>query len=125
MGTQYPRHEGPLCALSDVGRPDHRISGAWQANHRYRRAELRNHRSRLEGHAAGGVKEYKSPTSIVWLLGRIYCTGTPEDYAEVHKLQDECKLVPLSSYGKPYTPPAGTIDPSIDTKTAAREQVCR
>jgi hypothetical protein len=72
-----------------------------------------------------GVKEYKSPTAIVWLLGRIYCTGTPEDYAEVHKLQDEFKLVPLSSYGKPYTPPAGTVDPSIDMKTAVREQVNR
>src|SRR6185437_16820469 len=35
-----------------------------------------------------GVKEYKSATNIVWLLGRIYCTGTPEDYAAVHKLQD-------------------------------------
>jgi hypothetical protein len=69
------------------------------------------------------VKEYKSPTNIVWLLGRIYCTGTPEDYAEVHKLQDEFKLVPLSSYGKSYTPPAGTVDPSIDMKTAVREQV--
>ena len=72
-----------------------------------------------------GVKEYKSPTAIVWLLGRIYCTGTPEDYAEVHKLQDEFKLVPLSSYGKPYTPPPGTVDPSIDMKTAVREQVNR
>lgn len=72
-----------------------------------------------------GVKEYKSPTSIVWLLGRIYCTGTPEDYAEVHKLQDEFKLVPLSSYGKPYTAPPGTVDPSIDMKTAVREQVNR
>jgi hypothetical protein len=27
-----------------------------------------------------GVKEYQSPTSLVWILGRIYCTGTPEDY---------------------------------------------
>jgi hypothetical protein len=72
-----------------------------------------------------GVKEYKSQTNIVWLLGRIYCTGTPEDYAAVHKLQDELKLVPLSSYGKPYTPPAGTVDPSIDMKTAVREQVNR
>ncbi|WP_338834915.1 DUF1254 domain-containing protein [Bradyrhizobium septentrionale] len=72
-----------------------------------------------------GVKEYKSPTAIVWLLGRIYCTGTPEDYAEVHKLQDEFKLVPLSSYGKPYAPPPGTVDPSIDMKTAVREQVNR
>jgi hypothetical protein len=72
-----------------------------------------------------GVKEYKSPTSMVWLLGRIYCTGTPEDYAEVHKLQDECKLVPLSSYGKPYTPPQGKVDASIDMKTAVRDQVNR
>ena len=71
------------------------------------------------------MKEYKSPTNIVWLLGRIYCTGTPEDYAAVHKLQDEFKLVPLSSYGKAYTPPAGKVDPSIDMKTAVREQVNR
>ncbi|WP_051357467.1 DUF1254 domain-containing protein [Segniliparus rugosus] len=72
-----------------------------------------------------GVVEYKSPTSIVWLLGRVYCTGTPEDYAAVHKLQDEISLVPLSSYGKPYTPPAGTVDPGIDMKTPVREQVNR
>ncbi len=70
-----------------------------------------------------GVKEYKSPTNIVWLLGRIYCTGTPEDYAAVHKLQDEFKLVPLSAYGKTYTPPPGKADPSIDMKTAVRDQV--
>ncbi|HTO32270.1 MAG TPA: DUF1254 domain-containing protein [Pararhizobium sp.] len=70
-----------------------------------------------------GVKEYKSPTSMVWLLGRIYCTGTPEDYDAVHKLQDEVKLVPLSAYGKDYTPPPGKVDPNIDMKTAVREQV--
>ena len=78
-----------------------------------------------KGSLPADVKEYKSPTSLVWLLGRIYCTGTPEDYAEVHKLQDEFKLVPLSSYGKPYTPPEHTVDPSIDMKTAVREQVNR
>ena len=72
-----------------------------------------------------GLKEYKSPTNIVWLLGRIYCTGTPGDYAAVHALQDEVGLVPLSSYGKPYTPPPGTVDPSFDMKTAVREQVNR
>ena len=71
------------------------------------------------------VKEYKSPTSIIWILGRIYCAGTPEDYAAVHALQDQFKLVPLSSYGKPYSPSAGTVDPSIDMKTAVREQVNR
>lgn len=78
-----------------------------------------------KGTLPDGVREYKSPTNIVWLLGRIYCTGTPEDYAAVHKLQDEFKLVPLSAYGKPYTPPPGKVDPSVDMKTAVREQVNR
>jgi hypothetical protein len=77
------------------------------------------------GTLPAGVKQLKSPTNIVWLLGRIYCNGTPEDYAAVHKLQDEFKLVPLSSYGKPYTPPPGKVDASIDMKTAVREQVNR
>lgn len=72
-----------------------------------------------------GVTQYRAPTNIVWLLGRIYCTGTPEDYKAVHDLQDACKLVPLSAYGKPYTPPAGKVDPSIDMKTPVRDQVNR
>src|SRR5271170_7949958 len=64
------------------------------------------------GTLPAGVTEYKSPTNMVWILGRIYCTGTPQDYAAVHALQDKFTLVPLSSYGKPYTPPAGVVDPS-------------
>jgi hypothetical protein len=70
-----------------------------------------------------GVTEYKSPTGLVWLLGRIYCTGTPDDYAKVHALQDKFSLVPLSSFGKPYTPVPGTVDNSFDMKTAVRDQV--
>ena len=70
-----------------------------------------------------GVVQYRSPTNLVWLLGRIYCTGTPEDYKAVHAIQDAVKLVPLGSWGKPYTPPPGKVDPSIDMKTAVREQV--
>jgi len=75
------------------------------------------------GTLPAGVTEYKSPTGMVWLLGRIYCTGTPEDYKAVHALQDQMSAVPLSSYGKPYKPEPGTVDPNIDTKTAVREQV--
>ena len=70
-----------------------------------------------------GVTEYKSPTGMVWVLGRIYCTGAPEDYKAVHALQDKFSVVPLSAYGKPYTPPEGTVDPNIDMKTAVRVQV--
>jgi hypothetical protein len=76
-----------------------------------------------KGELPAGVTEYKSPTGIVWILGRIYCTGTPEDYAKVHAMQDATSITPLSSYGKPYTPPAGKVDPTIDMKTAVREQV--
>jgi hypothetical protein len=75
------------------------------------------------GTLPAGVKEYKSPTGMVWLLGRIYCTGTPEDYKAVHALQDQMTAVPLSAYGKAYTPAAGTVDPSIDMKTGIRDQV--
>lgn len=72
-----------------------------------------------------GLKEYRSPTSLVWLIGRMYCTGTPEDYQAVHELQDQIRLVPLSAYGKPYTPPEGRVDPTIDMKTPTRDQVNR
>ena len=78
-----------------------------------------------KGKLPAGVSELKSPTSMVWILGRIYCTGTPEDYKAVHAVQDEFKLVPLSSYGKPYTAPVDKADASIDMKTAVREQVNR
>jgi hypothetical protein len=60
------------------------------------------------GSLPAGVTEYKSPTSIVWILGRIYCTGTPKDYKAVHAMQAKVSVVPLSSYGKPYTPPPAT-----------------
>jgi hypothetical protein len=76
-----------------------------------------------QGTLPKGITEYKSPTGMVWILGRIYCTGTPADYQAVHKIQDQCRLVPLSSYGKPYTAPPGKVDPSIDMKTPVRDQV--
>jgi len=70
-----------------------------------------------------GVTEYKSPTNMAWIIGRTYCTGTPQDYKAVHAIQDQYSLVPLSAYGKPYTPPKGEVDPKIDMKTPVREQV--
>lgn len=75
------------------------------------------------GTLPAGVKQLKAPTNLVWILGRTYCTGTPDDYKACHAVMDKYSLVPLSSYGKPYTPPAGKVDPSVDMKTAVREQV--
>ena len=75
------------------------------------------------GTLPAGVTEYKAPTSMVWILGRIYCTGTPEDYKAVHALQDQVSAVPLSAYGKPYSPPPATADAAMDMKAAPRDQV--
>lgn len=76
-----------------------------------------------KGQLLEGMKEIKSPTDMVWILGRTYCTGTPEDYKACHALMDKYQLVPLSSYGKPYAPTPGKVDPSIDMKTPVRDQV--
>ncbi len=70
-----------------------------------------------------GVTELQSPTDMVWVLGRTYSNGTPEDIQAVREIQNQYTLTPLSSYGKPYTPPRGTVDSSIDTKTPVRDQV--
>jgi len=70
-----------------------------------------------------GVVEVKSPTAMVWMLGRIYSTGTEADYAEVHALQDAFDLRPLSAWGQDWTPPKGEVDPAVDMKTAVRTQV--
>ncbi|MFB0491206.1 hypothetical protein ABIE45_003792 [Methylobacterium sp. OAE515] len=77
------------------------------------------------GSVPSGAKLIQAPTNLIWILGRTYCTGTPEDYRGVHALQDQYRLIPASAAGKPYTPPAGRVDPSVDTKTAVREQVNR
>jgi hypothetical protein len=74
------------------------------------------------GMLPAGVQELKSPTNMVWIIGRTQTNG-PKDYPVVHAIQKGFKLVPLSSFGKSYTPPQGTVDPIIDMKTPPVEQL--
>jgi hypothetical protein len=53
------------------------------------------------GSLPSGVTQVKSATGMVWVLGRIYYTGTLGDYKAVHTLQDKVTVVPLSSYANP------------------------
>jgi hypothetical protein len=78
-----------------------------------------------KGKLPAGVTEYKSPTATVWMLGRIYSSGTTKDLAEVHALQDKIQLTPLSAFGgkKKYVAPPGKPDPALDMKTPVRDQV--
>jgi hypothetical protein len=78
-----------------------------------------------KGKLPTGVTQYKSATNLVWIIGRTYTTGTAQDYEKVHSFQDKISLVPLSAYGKDYTPPKGKVDPDVDMKTSTTEQVMK
>lgn len=49
----------------------------------------------------------------VWIIGRIQING-PEDYHEVHKIQDAMSITPLSQLGKQSQDPTVKTDPTID-----------
>jgi len=70
-----------------------------------------------------GATFVRSPTNMVWIIGRTFAHETKEDLAAVNALQKQYTLVPLSAYGTAYTPPPGKIDPTIDSKTPVRDQV--
>jgi hypothetical protein len=80
---------------------------------------------RWKGELPKGVTQYKSASNMVWIVGRTYSTGTEQDYEKVHSFQDRLSLIPLSAYGKDYTPPKGKVDPDIDMKTSTKDQVIK
>ncbi len=58
------------------------------------------------GELPKGVQVLKSPTNMVWIVGRTQINGK-DDYTAVHSIQDQYKLVPLSAWGKNYSPESG------------------
>lgn len=74
------------------------------------------------GTAPGGMTHYKSPTNLVWLLGRIMVKDSA-DAARVIYFQNATSLMPLSAWPGPYEPPDGVINDSIDMNTPPVIQV--
>ena len=70
------------------------------------------------------LTELRVPTNLALLGGRTY-TGGPDDYAAVHALQDQYKLVPLSHPGASSTPPPDNVPlkAGVDAKTPVPKQV--
>ncbi len=72
-----------------------------------------------------GIKEVRSPTNDVWIIGRTQTNGTT-DYAAVRNLQKQYHLTPLSSWGTNYVPPTNvSVRSNIDMRTPPVEQVER
>jgi len=75
------------------------------------------------GTLPAGMTEYKSPTNLVMIGGRTQANG-PADYPAVNAIQKQYKVTPLSAWGKPYTPPAGVVNPGVDMSPPV-EQVAK
>jgi len=73
-----------------------------------------------------GVQEIRSPTAMVWILGRIQTNGKA-DFPAVHRLQDQFRLVPLSAWEKgarAVAPrPVPALSPLASTQMSPSEQV--
>jgi hypothetical protein len=79
---------------------------------------------RWQGSLPAGIEAtYRCPTRYAWVLVQIAAAG-PEDFPEVHALQDGLTITPLSAWGTGYTPPAETpVDPAVDTTAIPFDQV--
>ena len=76
-----------------------------------------------KGTLPAGLQELRIPTTLVMIGGRTYTAGK-DDYAAVHALQDQYKLVPLSAWGKNYVPPDNVpLKPGVDSKIGVPKQV--
>jgi hypothetical protein len=64
---------------------------------------------------------------MVWIAGRTYTSGTPQDYDAVHEMQDQYTLVPLALFENPDTThdegAERVVDTDIDMTTPPRDQV--
>ena len=67
----------------------------------------------------------RSSTNKAFIIGRVYSDGSPTDLAQVHRLQAEFKLVPLSSFDKPFTPPAGQTGGPYTPKEVVRNVIAK
>lgn len=50
-----------------------------------------------QGEVPAGMQPIRVPTQMAWMIGRIKSAG-PQDYAEVHALQQRFQLMPLSAW---------------------------
>ena len=80
----------------------------------------------FKGTLPAGLEPVQVDTSLIALGGRTYTGGT-KDYAAVHAIQDQYKLIPLSQWkgtGTVYTPPASVpVKPGVDATTPVGVQV--
>ncbi|MXV51892.1 DUF1254 domain-containing protein [Pedobacter sp. HMF7647] len=56
-----------------------------------------------KGIVPGGLKEVKSPTDLVWIIGRIQVNSPDDQVNFVSKIQDQFTITKLADWGKQHT----------------------
>lgn len=74
------------------------------------------------GTVPAGLKQIKSATRYMVILGRTYADGSEADYKIVNALQAQLKITPLSAWGKPFTPTVPPVDPNPGYSMSAKPQ---
>jgi hypothetical protein len=69
-----------------------------------------------------GMKQIKSPTNMVWVIGRFQVNSDKQGAEVVVPLEKKTTIVPLSAFGKAYAAPNGIVNPNVN-KTLANEQL--
>ena len=71
-----------------------------------------------QGKTPIGLQRIEAPTPFVWIIGRVQTNGV-QDYPEVHAIQKNFILTPLSQWGKATPAPKSLADASRATPPAA------
>jgi hypothetical protein len=105
MGKQFYLFEMTDLWMFDFDAPGSRTSGAEAADYLLTGPDW-------TGEVPAGMKQIKSATRYIVILGRIYADGSEANFKIVNALQEQLKLIPLSAWGKPFTYQAPPVDPS-------------
>jgi hypothetical protein len=105
MGKRFYLFEMTDLWMTDFNSPGTRTAGGDAANYLITGPGW-------TGDVPTGMKQIKSATRYMVILGRTYADGTDQDYAAVNALQAQYKIVPLSAYGKPYAYQMPPVNPN-------------
>jgi hypothetical protein len=77
-----------------------------------------------KGEIREGLTAHRISSNLGNIAGRTYTTGSAEDLAIVHALQDQYTLTPLSKWGTDFRPPSSVaVKPGVDASKTIPAQV--